>query len=216
MARILILAEGETERLFVRDILSPYLMPFNIYPEVTIIPTRKVVDGANFKGGIVSYEKMKGLLRRLLNDSNAVIVTTFLDYYGLPDDYPKPQRGTCYERVAELEKLLRQDFDDVRLHPFFFLHEFEAMMFVNPNELADATNCADLLPTFQAIKSACSSPEEINDHPDTAPSRRIKKLIPSYRKTAHGISIIEKVGIDAIRVECPHFNEWLVKLESLG
>ena len=102
------------------------------------------------------------------------------------------------------------------MHPYFFLHEFEAMMFVRPDELANTTNSIQVLKKLQDIKDTYSSPEEINDHPDTAPSRRIKKLIPSYRKTADGISIIQKIGINAIRVECPHFNEWLTKLESLG
>ncbi len=216
MARVLILAEGETERLFVRDILAPHLLPATIYPEVTVIPTRKVADGTDFKGGIVRYEKIKGLLRRLLYDSNAAMITTLFDYYGLPDDFPKPQRGSCYERVNTLENSVKQDFSDTRLHPFFFLHEFEAMMFVSPDELVGITNSADHLPEMQTIKSTYHSPEEINDHPDTAPSRRIKQLIPSYRKTAHGLSIIQNVGLDSIRVECPHFNEWLTKLESLG
>lgn len=216
MARILILAEGETERLFVRDILSSHLLPYNIFPEVTVIPTRKVSDGTDFKGGIVRYEKVKGLLRRLLNDSNAVMITTLLDFYGLPDDFPKPQRGSCYERIAELEKLVKQEFSDSRFYPFFFLHEFEAMMFVNPDELAEVTNSADQLLALQTIKSTYRSPEEINDHPDTAPSRRIKQLIPSYRKTAHGLSIIQNVGLNVIRAECSHFNEWLLKIESLS
>jgi Domain of unknown function (DUF4276) len=31
-----------------------------------------------------------------------------------------------------------------------------------------------------------------------------------------GSAIIQRIGLDVIRTQCPHFNEWLTKLESLG
>ena len=216
MARVLILVEGYTEELFVKNILAPYLLPRNVFPRATIIPTSKVADGPNFKGGSVGFGKVSSLLKRLLHDRDAALITTCFDFYGLRKDFPKSERGNCFEKVAELEAWVRQQFNDARLHPYFFLHEFEAMMFVCPEELAGQTSSEKILPTPHEIKSQCSSPEEINDHPDKAPSRRIDKLIPSYKKTADGLAILEKVGLDVIRAECLHFNEWLTKLESLG
>ena len=216
MARVLILVEGYTEELFVKNILAPYLLPRNVFPRATIIPTSKVADGPNFKGGSISFGKVSPLLKRLLHDRDAALITTCFDFYGLRKDFPKPERGDCFEKVAELEAWVKQQFNDARLNPYFFLHEFEAMMFVRPQVLAEQTSSEKILPALQEIKLQCSSPEEINDHPDTAPSRRIKALIPGYRKTAHGLSIIENVGLDVIRAECPHFNQWLTKLESLG
>jgi len=214
--RVLILAEGQTEELFVKQVLGHHLQSFNVFPEVTIIPSRVVPDGPNIKGGIARYEKIKNILQQLLKDSNATLITTLLDYYALPKDFPKPVSGSCYDKVQKLEAKIKQDFNDSRLYPYFCLHEFESMVFVDLNELTQATNSIQLLPQLQLIKTSYSSPEEINDHPDTAPSRRIKQLIPSYRKIAHGLSIIKNVGLDAIRAECPHFNEWLTKLESVG
>ena len=216
MARVLILAEGYTEELFVKRILAPYLLPRNIFPQVTIIHTRKVQDAADFKGGRVTWGKVAPLLKRLLHDQDAALITTCFDFYGLHKDFPKSKAGDCYKKVRELEDWVSQKFNDLRLHPYFSLHEFEAMMFVRPEELASQTDRQDILSKLQEVKAGCSSPEEINDHPETAPSRRIKKLIPDYKKTAHGISVIQNVGLDAIRAECPHFNEWLTKLESVG
>ena len=216
MTRVLILVEGYTEELFVKNILAPYLLPRNVFPRATIIPTSKVADGPNFKGGSVSFGKVSPLLKRLLHDRDAALITTCFDFYGLRKDFPKPERGSCFEKIAELEAWVKQQFNDARLNPYFFLHEFEAMMFVRPQVLAEQTSSEKILPALQEIKLQCSSPEEINDHPDTAPSRRIKALIPGYRKTAHGLSIIENVGLAVIRAECPHFNQWLTKLESLG
>ncbi|MBL8203938.1 MAG: DUF4276 family protein [Blastocatellia bacterium] len=216
MTRVLVLVEGQTEELFVKRILTPYLLPFNVFPQATIIHTRKVQDAADFKGGRVSWGKVNPVLKQLLNDRNAALVTTFFDYYGLHKDFPKPEAGDCYQKVLELEAWVAQKVKDERLFPYFSLHEFEAMMFVRPEELATQTDRQDMLTELQAVKAQRSSPEEINDHPDTAPSRRIKKLIPDYKKTGHGISIIQNVGLDAIRAECPHFNKWLTKLESIG
>lgn len=216
MARVLILVEGYTEELFVKRIVAPHLLPHNVFPQVTIIHTRKIQDAADFKGGRVTWGKVKPLLKRLLNDRDAALVTTFFDFYGLHKDFPKSKARDCYKKVLELEAWVTQQFNDLRLHPYFFLHEFEAMMFVSPEELASQTDRQDVLSKLQEIKSECSSPEEINDHPDTAPSRRIIKLIPTYKKTGHGISVIQSIGLDIIRQECPHFNEWLTKLESLG
>ena len=216
MARVLILAEGYTEELFIKRILAPYLLPHNVFPRVTIIHTRKVQDAADFKGGNITWGKVNPLLKRLLNDRDAALVTTCFDFYGLHKDFPKSKAGDGYKKVLELEAWVKQKFNDRRLHPYFFLHEFEAMMFVRPEELASQTDRQDVLSKLQEVKAGCSAPEEINDHPDTAPSRQIKKLIPSYKKTGHGISVIHNIGLDAIRAECPHFNEWLTKLESLG
>jgi len=57
--------------------------------------------------------------------------------------------------------------------------------------------------------------EEINDNPATVPSRRLLTLFPSYQKTFHGPLIVKKTGLEKIREECRHFNQWLTQLENL-
>ena len=53
------------------------------------------------------------------------------------------------------------------------------------------------------------SPEEINDDPQTAPSKRILNIFPKYKKVTDGTQIALKVGLEQIRKECPHFDEWM-------
>ena len=60
------------------------------------------------------------------------------------------------------------------------------------------------------------SPEEINDSQQTAPSKRIIELKARYAKVTDGILISQKIGLDTMRVQCPHFNEWIGKLEALA
>ena len=56
-----------------------------------------------------------------------------------------------------------------------------------------------------------ASPEDIDDSPLSAPSKRIEALINRYEKPLMGVQ-----GITAIRNACPHFRSWLEKLEKLG
>jgi hypothetical protein len=42
------------------------------------------------------------------------------------------------------------------------------------------------------------------------------QLMPDYQKTFHGPLIAAEIGLVALRGACPHFNEWLTKLEMLA
>ncbi len=46
-----------------------------------------------------------------------------------------------------------------------------------------------------------------------------KGLFPGYRKgssvNAHAYRIAQHIGLERIRRQCPHFNEWITKLEQL-
>jgi hypothetical protein len=67
-----------------------------------------------------------------------------------------------------------------------------------------------------AVAQAFSNPEDINDSPETAPSKRILSIFPAgtYSKPEHGPLIAEATGMDAIRAKCPAFNEWIGKLQA--
>lgn len=69
---------------------------------------------------------------------------------------------------------------------------------------------------LKEVRSQFPTPEDINDNPATAPSRRIAGAIPSYRKRLHGPQLAKKTGLEKIRVECPRFDEWVTRLETLG
>lgn len=62
--------------------------------------------------------------------------------------------------------------------------------------------------------AAVSSPEEINDTPEGAPSKRIKRIFPSYGKVQHGPPALRSIGIDRIAERCPHFRSWIAELRA--
>ncbi len=219
MSKVLILVEGQTEETFVRDILAPYLSGHRVYPVAKLATTKRVKSGPDFKGGIVSYGKFENDIVRLLHDTSAALVTTMIDFYGLPTDFPGRRSmppGSCYERVAYLEEEIREDINHPRFIPFLTLHEFEAMMFVAPEQIAREFSGTNMTQELSAIRAQFRSPEEIDDNPRTAPSKRLETLFPGYQKPLHGPLIILEIGIARIRNECRHFNDWLQKLECLG
>jgi hypothetical protein len=218
MIKVLVLVEGQTEEAFVKTVLAPHLATLNIFPAVTIITTRRRPDRKDFKGGITSYRKIKTDLRPLLNDSSAALVTTIIDYYGLPADFPglsNCPNASCHDRVSHIETAFANDIGQKKFLPYLSLHEFEALLFVSPNHIDAHFPSQNRLQQLAQIKAQFLSSEEINDNADTAPSKRLRKIYPEYQKRTDGPIIAGKIGLEVIRNECRHFNEWLIKLESL-
>lgn len=219
MKRVLIAVEGQTEETFVKEVLMSHLINRNLALIPSIVKTKVVKSGPDFKGGVTSYQKAKRHIQRLLGDTGVVAVTTMFDLYGLPDDFPgygSRPTSDCYAKVSHLEKALGEDINDPRFQAYLQLHEFEAFLFVDPAQTAANLPGFSLLDDLVAIKTAFNSPEEINDEPETTPSSRLLELYPRYQKRSQAPIVTKNVGLDRLRQGCPHFNEWLTWLEGLG
>ncbi|PID85988.1 MAG: hypothetical protein CSB13_05290 [Chloroflexi bacterium] len=227
MRRVKILVEGQTEEAFVNGLFFDYFLKRNILITPILLTTKRVKNrnvrekatfGRLFKGGVSTYGKVKRDVLKVLGDKQAV-VTTMIDYYGLPGDFPGMDslpRDNGYKIVRHLEKEFRDDIGTPRFRPFLALHEYEALLFSQPEKIAEAFPEQDVRKDLQAIRNKFSSPEEINQGQETHPSARIMKHIPSYRKPVHGLLIAKKIGLAIMRRECVHFDEWLAWLESLA
>jgi hypothetical protein len=219
MAKVLILVEGQTEETFVKRILHPHLSSIDVFVVPTILSTKRIKSGPSFKGGVPSYTTAKKEIQRLLGDSSATLVTTMIDYYGLPNSFParaSVQGNTPLQRVKYVEEALATDINHNRFVPYYSLHEFEALLFVSPAAIAQTFSLPGLETKLVAIRSAFSSPEDINDDPVTAPSARLQSLYPRYSKPFFGAIIAGRIGLQEMRNECVHFDEWLSRLESLS
>ncbi len=219
MNKVLVLVEGQTEETFVREILASHLSALGVYPIAKLATTKRVKSGPDFKGGITSYARFKKDVIRLLGDTSAALVTTMIDFYGLPTGFPgrgAMPSGSCYVQAAYVEQEIRQDIQHPRFLPYLALHEFEALLFVDPAKIDEAFPDTNKVDELAAIKKQFKSPEEIDDDPLTAPSKRLEALFPEYKKPLHGPLVILEIGIDQIRAECTHFDDWLLTLEKLG
>ena len=219
MIKVNILVEGQTEETFVKDVLNPYFSSKEIYFTPILATTRRAGKGKTpYKGGIASFGKVEKDIKLLLPDSSASLETTMIDYYGLAGkDFPgwdTMPKGSCYDRVGHLEKSFSEEIDHRKFLPYLSLHEFEAMLFAAPEYIIkwfpDVKE--NTLSALEKIRNSVKSPEEIDD--TTPPSKRITELMPGYEKVLYGSIIALGIGVDTIRAECKHFDEWLKEIEE--
>ena len=220
-----VIAEGQTEKRFVDHLLAPYL-GYDYCVDTSLVMTSKDLSwGRRYKGGLGNYQKVKkDIVRRLKQHHGAGhCFTTMFDLYALPMDFPGFSESQMiidsYQRVKQFENALADDVGDNRLIPYIQLHEFEAMIFVEPGQLVfeypDMESKIEKLNRVLDEKNIKNNPELIDEGEETAPSKRILKIIADYNKPIAGVNTVERIGINAIRSKCPHFDEWLKKLEQL-
>lgn len=67
------------------------------------------------------------------------------------------------------------------------------------------------------MRAQAATPEDINQGHTTKPSSRLESLLrsPGYRKLRHGPIAAERVGLNRMAVECPHFASWVARLRTL-
>lgn len=225
MTRLNMTVEGETEQTFVVRVLKDYLARHGVFtgkPRLTALAKKK---GRVHRGGMGAYEAFKNdIVTWLHEDRNAdIYFTTMIDLYGLPRSFPGYDKaagiGDPYHRVAELENALSKGIGDGRFIPYIQLHEFEALLLSDPDKFsAYYTGHAPQIERLKELCVGCDSPERIDDGEQSAPSKRIGHVIPRYlgEKRTAGPIIAEQIGIETIRQKCPHFDQWLRKLEALG
>lgn len=218
----MILCEGQTEERFVKDLLSCHLGQRGLPVSATLICTKRDAGRRAFRGGHAGrYELIRNDLLRFLKSDNGLWVTTLLDYYGLPSDFPGQgcmPAGDCFRRVCHLEDAFGRDIGyPERFLPNLVLHEFEGLLFTDPEAIQAALPGEDLLADLQAIARSFDSPEEINDSPQTAPSKRLLSLSHNrYQKPLHGARIAAQIGLPSLRERCRHFDAWMTRLENLA
>ena len=226
MTRILIHVEGQTEETFVNEVLSPHL-----YESGYVSASARLMGNSRQRrrrGGVKPWDAvLQGIVNHLREDPGSV-VGLMVDYYEMPDSWPGHAEAANHtpagRAAATIEDALVEDviqrmgdgFDPKRFAPYVMMHEFEAILFSDCRAFAYAIGRPDLDAEFQAIRDEFDTPEEIDDSPSTAPSKRIQQLLPGYNKPRMGTIGASEIGLDRIRQECPHFRGWLERLEELG
>lgn len=226
-----IIAEGSTEEIFVKDVLVDHFSALNIFVSV-----RKIMTGWDkqnnkpAKGGMRQYSKFRDDVKRWIISDNQrpdTWYSSFVDLYAFPKGEQSPYTTDIqnitdpYLKVEALEKAIYQDMNKIikaeKFLPYIQLHEFEAFLMVEPDRLL--TLYPDRQKDIDKIKADIgdAKPEEVNESPQTSPSKRIIRYLPDYekQKAQVGPLIAQEIGITALRNKCPHFNDWISRLEQL-
>ncbi len=205
---IYFIAEGATEVQFIESSLRYHFSAKGIY------------DVRAFDmGGSNSYGKYYNDVRTFLKREHDIIVTSMIDFFRLPKDFSgyeaaKKLNGNSSQIVA-LENSISQSINHERFVPYIQLHEFEGLLFTDMKGFNQIPGCDHkALSALKDIVSGYPNPELINDGPETAPSKRLKRIIPGYDKPLYGAYIALENGLDSIINKCPRFKNWLEVLEA--
>lgn len=181
---------------------------------------REVYPYPNSLDGNVSVERLAPRMAKLLHSHDRV--TSLVDFYG----FTRPNAASPDELQNRIDDAVHQQMGQNRdsAHAFSYVqqYEFEALLFSNVDAFAILPGVSEAQVTeLRAIHHQFPTPEHINNHPDTAPSKRIASVIRpygkrEYDKREYGYLVAQQIGLDAIRAACPRFGAWLTRLESLG
>lgn len=221
MTRVHVIVEGQTEESFVKNVLAAELWPH----EVNLNPILLGVPG--HKGGRPNYARLKKDILLHLEQDRTSCCSMMLDFYGLGGGFPDtpiPGHLSGTAKATHIERAITADIcgsipefrPDIRFVAYIQLHEYEALLFSDPAALAGAIGQPRLTGPLQVIRDDFETPEDINNSRETAPSKRILKAFPSWRKVINGTQAAQAVGIGAMKEQCPHFRQWIEKLKSLA
>lgn len=215
------ICEGQTEEAFVRKVLYPHLMPRGIYLHPALI------GRPGHKGGWVSFDRLATDARIMLCGGGGAYCTTFIDFYGLDVRFPGYAEAASSmvdtRRKAQIvEGAMRAKVGEIvgnniirRFIPYVQMYEFEGLLFSSPATMAGLLG-HEHLPALTEICDSFGCPEDINNSRDTAPSKRLMSIDPSYDKVIFGELISGDIGVDSIRAQCPGFHQWVETLEGLA
>ena len=147
---------------------------------------------------------------------NFDVVTSLVDFYGFRGKGGRTVDQLEEHLEEEIQKKVSDQWDRRKVIPYVQKHEFEGLLFSGVRAFSTLSYSTDRgLEELERIRAMFPTPEEINDNPNTAPSKRIKNVLPEYQKVVDGTLVATEIGLDTIRAECPRFASWLGRLESL-
>ncbi len=122
-------------------------------------------------------------------------------------------------RANAAEEAMAGVIPDPRFIPYVQRHEAESLLFAHLEKLKlrlppSQHKAIDRL----AKETASDAPEDINDGPNSAPSKRLEKAFApdKFQKLLHGVPAVGDIGLSKIRQRCPRFDAWVKRLEALG
>lgn len=143
MDRVYVICEGQTEEIFIKEVLSDFFVTKSIYLKPILI------GKPGHKGGNFTFGRLFRDLRPLLGDANAYCTTLF-DFYGLPSDFPGKVKAQTMTNIQDKAQCITKALVDAlqetsisaealrRFIPYVQMYEFEGLLFSDCHGLASA------------------------------------------------------------------------------
>lgn len=222
LVELTIFAEGQSEEQFVKRVVAPSLRDLRIFAKPQTLRTSQ-----DSRGGGVTFDRLKFNARNTLRQNPNMVLTTFIDLYGLDTSFPAFEeaktkldvhaRVSCLEAGLHAAIVSHASCRSERFIPHIQPYEFEALLF------SDVTALCRTEPEWRKYSKPLSdicdyfpTPEHINDGYETKPSKRLENILrPTYKKTRHGPLAADQISLTVMETQCPHFHDWMKKLRSL-
>ena len=216
MKRLIVIVEGQTEKEFVENSLRKFFISKGIFDVRAIM----IQTSKGHKGGFVNYEHLKNDIEKILKSENDVVVSMFVDFFKIPTNFPNfelsKSKSITNAKIEVLLEGISNDINDTRFIPYIQKHEFEALLFSSNEGFSNWFENEWIIDELKTIINLYPNPEEINTGSETAPSKRIMKILESkkrkYDKIAEGNLIAEEIGFEKIMEKCPRFKNWILNL----
>ena len=212
MLRLLVHVEGQTEESFVNEILAPHLYCF----DYSLI-SAKLMGNARQRtrrGGIRKWPTVRRDIVHHLREDKGCFATIMVDYYGLPmsgdgawlgraesSSSPFAMKAQIVEDhlSKDVQSKIGKNLYKNRFIPYLMMHEFEALLFSDCENFCNGIGEPELTEKFQKIRNQFENPEEIDESPNQAPSKRIQALVEDYEKPLLGTLAVLNIGLGQIR-----------------
>lgn len=220
-----ILCEGQSEQVFALKVLKPFFLPYNIIVRANLLVTNRKL---NAHGGIINYQQVKRDLHNMMCSTKDTLYeknfyTSMFDLYALPQDFPGNTNSQLdpYSRVKMIEDSFGLDINNYCFVPYIELHEFETLVLCNLSKVGQIyPNAQKQINALdkQWRKETNENAELVNSSCDTAPSKRLIKAVSgyyNYDKKFIAVEATKDIGIESLRLQCRHFNQWIEKILNL-
>lgn len=225
MAQVFIIVEGQTEEQFFKKTLQQYYIKsdgsYQHFFQVVAMPSKRNAYAKIHKGGSINYENCVVNIKRFLREtSHCQLVLLVFDYYGIHKSFKEKldqSQITLEDKIIAIQERLEKDINHPKFKFRLQVHEFEALLFSDILVVSrHFPNIADSLSVLKEILNKFNNnPELINDHPKTAPSKRLMQLFPNFKKTSDGLQIMNKIPINLVREKCTYFHQLCLLIDKL-
>ncbi|MCQ2256419.1 MAG: DUF4276 family protein [Bacteroidaceae bacterium] len=212
--RFVFIVEGDCEVDFVNNKLLPYLYSLpKVIERGWVFNAQKITTNRkkNIKGGNVGFEYLRNEVNRVSAQSNPWI-TTFLDFFRLPNDFPGFSADAC--NIELIEKAMAYELNVPFFIPYIQKYEYETLLFVDVDAFSSVVDEESQLQCIADTIQSYSNAEEINGGLETAPSKRLNHIF-GYEKVHDSHLIMENLTIEQICTHCPRFKNWLKHIETI-
>lgn len=218
MRNLYFIVEGETEEAFVKRLLVPYLYGRGLVCHIQAFTV--FMSGGGH--GHNNTEHFLNTITPVLYYAGEPVITSLLDFFRFPRKQPAfaacAAHATAAAQAACLQTALFEAVQHIRPYPRFIpylqLHEFEALLFAD--DAGHELHHPKIRAEVAAVIAAHPSPEDINSHPEHAPSKRLAVIYQAhnqrYRKVADAVDVVELIGMDRLLARCPRFRAWVEQL----